>query len=338
MDKVVIIAEAGVNHNGDIKLAKKLVDLAAEAGADYVKFQTFKAGNIASKLASKADYQKKTTGGSESQLQMLKKLELSHEDHLELIDHCKKKSIQFLSTPFDLDSISLLRQLGIRLGKIPSGEITNLPYLQKMAESFDELIMSTGMAEMKEIKEALDVLIEKGFSKEKLIILHCNTEYPTPYTDVNLKAMQSIAEAFGVKVGYSDHTAGIEVPIAAVALGACVIEKHFTLDRNMEGPDHKASLEPGELKSMVLAIRNIEQAMGDGIKRPTASELKNKAIARKSLVAVKDLPAGHVIQKNDLTAKRPGNGISPMLIDTIIGKQLEKAVLEDEVLTYGHFN
>jgi N,N'-diacetyllegionaminate synthase len=338
MAKVLIIAEAGVNHNGNTEMAKKLVDVAAEATADFVKFQTFKAENITSKFASKAEYQKKATSASETQFEMLKKLELSYEDHLTLIDYCKKKSIQFLSTPFDLESIDLLRQLGVKLGKIPSGEITNLPYLQKMAENFDELIMSTGMADMKEISEAINAIIGKGFSKDKLTILHCNTEYPTPYIDVNLKAMQTIAEAFDVKVGYSDHTNGIEVPVAAVALGASVVEKHFTLDRNLEGPDHRASLEPEELRTMVIAIRNIEKAMGDGIKRPSASELKNKLIARKSLVAKKNLPVGHTIQLTDITTKRPGNGISPMLINNIIGKQLIKALLEDEVLTYGHFD
>src|SRR5215469_2907033 len=260
-NKVVIIAEAGVNHNGDIDLAKKLIDVAADAGADYVKFQTFRADKIASKFARQADYQKKNIGKEEGQLQMLKKLELSHSDHLVLIDYCKDKNIMFLSTPFDLESIDLLKGLGIYVGKIPSGEITNFLYLKKMAESFDELIMSTGMADINEIRDAIAVITSNGFSKEKLIALHCNTEYPTPYEDVNLYAMQSIAKEFSVRVGYSDHTPGIEVPVAAVALGACLIEKHFTIDRNMEGPDHKASLDPEELKAMVTAIRNIEKAI-----------------------------------------------------------------------------
>jgi N-acetylneuraminate synthase len=336
MKKVVIIAEAGVNHNGDLRLAKQLIDVAAEAGVDYVKFQTFKAEKIASKAAGKADYQKKTTEAAESQLQMLKKLELSHEDHLTLIDYCKQKSIEFLSTPFDLDSISMLRQLGIRLGKIPSGEITNLPYLKKMATEFETLVMSTGMADMNEIKEAVEVITSAGFSKQNLTILHCNTEYPTPYEDVNLNAMQSIAREFRVDVGYSDHTDGIEVPVAAVALGAVLIEKHFTLDRNMEGPDHKASLEPPELIQMVRSIRNIERAMGNGVKTPSPSEAKNKVIARKSIVAARDMKAGQVVGKEDLTTKRPGNGISPMRIEELVGKKLLLPILEDELFTDAH--
>ena len=337
MDKVIIIAEAGVNHNGDINLAKKLIDAAAEAGVDYVKFQTFKAEKLTSKFAQKADYQKKTTSGNESQLAMLKKLELSHEDHLLLIEYCKSKSIYFLSTPFDEDSIDLLKELGIKLGKIPSGEITNLRYLQKMADNFDELVMSRGMADMKEIEEAVSAILSRGFSKEKLVILHCNTEYPTPYPDVNLKAMNSIAQQLNVKIGYSDHTPGIEIPVAAVALGACVIEKHFTLDRNMEGPDHKASLEPGELIAMAKSIRHVEQALGDGVKKPSPSEIKNKEIARKSIVAAKDMEKDHIINEEDVTVKRPGTGISPMQINKIIGKKLMKAVKQDEVLTTEHF-
>jgi N,N'-diacetyllegionaminate synthase len=337
VSKVIIIAEAGVNHNGDIALAKKLVDEAAIAGVDYVKFQTFKAENVASKFAGQADYQTKNTGKDEGQLQMLKKLELSHDDHLTLIAYCKSKNIRFLSTPFDLESIDLLKNLGIRLGKIPSGEITNLPYLKKMAASFDELVMSTGMADMKEINDAITVVTEAGFSKEKLIILHCNTEYPTPYEDVNLHAMQSIAREFGVRVGYSDHTDGIEVPVASVALNACVIEKHFTLDRNMEGPDHKASLEPQELRDMVRSIRNIERALGNGVKQATASEKKNKIIARKSIVVVKAMNVGDVITEEDITTKRPGNGISPMRIPGIIGKTLKKSIQQDELLTEEHF-
>jgi N,N'-diacetyllegionaminate synthase len=337
VQKVIIIAEAGVNHNGDLDLAKNLVDEAALAGADYVKFQTFKAEKIASKFAGQADYQKKNIGKDEGQLQMLRKLELSYDAHLILINYCKTKNIQFLSTPFDLESIALLKELDIHLGKIPSGEITNLPYLKKMAESFDDLIMSTGMADMNEIREAILVIISTGFSKDNLVVLHCNTEYPTPYQDVNLNAMQSIAKELGVRVGYSDHTEGIEVPVAAVALGACCIEKHFTLDKNMEGPDHKASLEPAELKEMVTAIRNIELALGDGVKTPSPSEIKNKSVARKSIVAARDMSAGHVIAENDIATKRPGNGISPMMIPEIIGKKLQKPVREDELLTEDHF-
>jgi N,N'-diacetyllegionaminate synthase len=333
-NKVMIIAEAGVNHNGSIELAKQLVDVAADAGVDYVKFQTFKAEKIASKSAEKAQYQKNTTDNSESQLSMLKKLELSHDDHLVLIDYCKSKNISFLSTPFDLDSIDLLKQLGISLGKIPSGEITNLPYLKKMAAGFDELILSTGMADMKEIEEAIDLITSTGFSKDKLVVLHCTTEYPTPFEEVNLTAMNSIQKAFGVRVGYSDHTKGIEVPIAAVALGAVIIEKHFTLDRNMEGPDHKASLEPGELKAMVSSIRNIENALGDGVKRATPSEVKNKAIARKSIVAARDIKAGEMISEKDIDIKRPGNGISPMRINEVIGKKALGDISEDALIDF----
>lgn len=338
MSRVIIIAEAGVNHNGDIEIAKKLIDVAAEAGVDFVKFQTFRADGVASKSASKADYQKQTTSAQESQLQMLQKLELSHEDHLHLIEHCKQQSVAFLSTPFDLESITLLKELGIRLGKIPSGEITNLPYLLKMAESFDELIMSTGMADLSEIKEALDLICSTGFSKEKLTILHCTTEYPTPFQEVNLKAMAAIGEQFGVRFGYSDHTVGIEVPVAAAALGATVIEKHFTLDRNMEGPDHKASLEPHELISMTRSIRNIELALGDGYKTPSPSEMRNKVVARKSIVAARNLEAGHVLTGDDLTSKRPGNGISPMQLPSVVGKKLVKAMQADELLSFEHLS
>ena len=331
--QTLIIAEAGVNHNGDLSLAKKLVDVAADAKADIVKFQTFKAEKLASRLAAKADYQKKTTGAEESQLEMLKKLELKYEDHLELINYCKQRSIQFLSTPFDIDSISLLQQLGIRLGKIPSGEITNLPYLKKMAMTFDELIMSTGMADLSEIQDAIDVIVASGFSKQKLTILHCNTECPTPYDDVNLKAMQTIGATFNVKVGYSDHTMGIEVPIAAVALGAAVIEKHFTLDKNMEGPDHKASLEPHELREMVRQIRNIEQALsGTGIKEPSPSEKKNISIARKSIVAATRIKKGELLSESNLTVKRPGTGISPMQWGDVCGSRAARDFEPDELI------
>ena len=332
MSKVVIIAEAGVNHNGKLALAKELIDVAAEAGADYVKFQTFKAANIASIQAKKAAYQQITTEAGESQLAMLQKLELSEHDHLELISYCQKKNIRFLSTAFDLESIALLKNLGVQIGKIPSGEITNLPYLRKMATSFDQLILSTGMAGMEEVATAVDILISSGAKKEKLTVLHCNTEYPTPFEDVNLLAMKTIATQLNVAVGYSDHTLGIEVPIAAVALGAQVIEKHFTLDKTMEGPDHKASLEPHELKSMVAAIRNIEQALGNSTKQTTASEAKNKAIARKSIVAAKKILKGEVFTEENLTVKRPGTGLSPMLWDDVNGKTAERDFDADELI------
>ena len=332
MNKTLIIAEAGVNHNGSIELARQLVDAAVAAGVDYVKFQTFKAEKIASRNATKASYQQKTTNANESQLAMLKKLELSKEDHLSLIEYCSKKNIQFLSTPFDLESIDLLRELGIRLGKIPSGEITNLPYLRKMAKTFPQLILSTGMATMKEIEEALNVLLNTGANKNSIVILHCNTEYPTPFEDVNLLAMPSIGKKFGVSFGYSDHTKGIEVPIAAIALGAVVIEKHFTLDRNMEGPDHKASLEPQELIEMVNSIRNIEKAVGSSVKEPSPSELKNITIARKSIVAATNINKGEIFTEGNLTVKRPGSGISPMQWDAVLGKKASRDFEADELI------
>lgn len=332
MNKTLIIAEAGVNHNGSIELARQLVDAAVAAGVDYVKFQTFKAEKIASRNATKASYQQKTTNANESQLAMLKKLELSKEDHLSLIEYCSKKNIQFLSTPFDLESIDLLSELGIRLGKIPSGEITNLPYLRKMAKTFPQLILSTGMATMKEIEEALNVLLNTGANKNSIVILHCNTEYPTPFEDVNLLAMPSIGKKFGVSFGYSDHTKGIEVPIAAIALGAVVIEKHFTLDRNMEGPDHKASLEPQELIEMVNSIRNIEKAVGSSVKEPSPSELKNITIARKSIVAATNINKGEIFTEGNLTVKRPGSGISPMQWDAVLGKKASRDFEADELI------
>jgi len=332
LNKTLIIAEAGVNHNGSIELARQLVDAAVAAGVDYVKFQTFKAEKIASRNATKASYQQKTTNANESQLAMLKKLELSKEDHLSLIEYCSKKNIQFLSTPFDLESIDLLRELGIRLGKIPSGEITNLPYLRKMAKTFPQLILSTGMATMKEIEEALNVLLNTGANKNSIVILHCNTEYPTPFEDVNLLAMPSIGKKFGVSFGYSDHTKGIEVPIAAIALGAVVIEKHFTLDRNMEGPDHKASLEPQELIEMVNSIRNIEKAVGSSVKEPSPSELKNITIARKSIVAATNINKGEIFTEGNLTVKRPGSGISPMQWDAVLGKKASRDFEADELI------
>jgi len=330
MRKTLIIAEAGVNHNGDLEIAKKLIDAAAEAGADYVKFQTFKASKLVSKTAEKANYQVKNAPGEpgESQLEMLKKLELSENDHQILLDYCNQKNINFFSTAFDLESLDFLKKLGLSLFKIPSGELTNLPYLRKVAKLASEIILSTGMSTMDEIKQAVQVI--KNSSSAKITILHCNTEYPTPYHDVNLLAMNDIKQTLQVEVGYSDHTLGIEVPIAAVALGATIIEKHFTLDRNLPGPDHAASLEPAELKAMVSAIRNIEQALGKAIKQPTESEAKNIAIARKSIYLAKAKYAGEIIKEGDLEMLRPGDGISPMLMDEVIGK----AAIDD--LQAGH--
>jgi N,N'-diacetyllegionaminate synthase len=332
MDKVFIIAEAGVNHNGSIVLAKKLVDVASEAGADAVKFQTFKAEKLVSKNAPKAHYQQESTDPTESQFEMIKKLELDVNAHKELMTYCKQKGIMFLSTPFDHDSIELLNDLGLEIFKIPSGEITNLPYLRHIGSLKKRVIMSTGMADIGEIEDALDVLITAGTPKKNITILHANTMYPTPMEDVNLRAMQTIACTFGCDVGYSDHTLGIEVPIAAVAMGAKVIEKHFTLDKTMEGPDHKASLEPDELKAMVQAIRNIEKALGSGIKKPSPSERPNIEVARKSIVAAKPIKKGELLTKENLTIKRPGNGISPMRWDEIVGTKAIKDYEEDELL------
>ena len=325
-----IIAEAGVNHNGSLELAKNLVDKAKEAGADCVKFQTFIASQIVSKNAAKADYQKKQTESAESQHEMLKKLELSFDDFIELNNYCKEIGIEFLSTAFDFESIDFLNQLGMQVWKIPSGEITNLPYLIKIAKLNKKVILSTGMSTMREIEDAVNILKDHGASE--LIILHCTTEYPTPYEDVNLNAMLAIKEKFGYDVGYSDHTMGIEVPIAAVALGAKVIEKHFTLDRTMDGPDHKASLEPSELKTMVDAIRNIELSMGTGIKEPADSEKKNIAIARKSIVANQSIKKGDILTETNLTVKRPGEGISPMKWFEIIGTKAIRDFEEDELI------
>ncbi|WP_428741972.1 N-acetylneuraminate synthase [Tenacibaculum sp.] len=335
MNRTLIIAEAGVNHNGDINLAEKLIDVAAEAGVDYVKFQTFKASKLVTKKAKRAEYQDVNTKNNDSQFEMLKKLELSQEDHLHLIEYCKNKSVKFLSTGFDFESVDFLYEIGIRLAKIPSGEITNLPYLIKIAGLFPEVILSTGMADIKEIKDAVEVLLKGGVEKDKLTILHCNTEYPTPMSDVNLKAMLHIKKELGANVGYSDHTLGIEVPIAAVALGAKVIEKHFTLNRNMEGPDHKASLEPDELKLMVDSIRNIEKALdGSEIKEPSNSELKNKEIARKSIHLRNALKANSIIKKDDIISLRPGDGISPMNWNQVIGKKTIKDLSEFHKLNW----
>jgi N,N'-diacetyllegionaminate synthase len=329
--KVIIIAEAGVNHNGDINIAKLLVDVAANAGADYVKFQTFKAEKLVQKNAQKADYQVTNTGNNDSQFEMLKKLELTHENHHILIDYCKQKNIKFLSTAFDFESIDFLEGK-IDFYKIPSGEITNLPYLQKVAKLNLSIVLSTGMATMEEVKEAVTVLVDNGVNKNDITVLHCNTEYPTPMNDVNLLAMQSIQKELDIAVGYSDHTLGIEVPIAAVALGASVIEKHFTIDRNLEGPDHKASLEPNELTAMVTAIRNIEQAMGSGIKTPSTSEQKNIAIARKSIVANAHIKKDELFTVDNITVKRPGTGISPMQWSNIIGKKATKNFEPDDLI------
>lgn len=327
---VFVIAEAGVNHNGSLMLAKRLVDVAKDSGADCVKFQTYISKNIVSKFAVKAEYQKQQTESKESQHDMLKKLELSFDEFEELNEYCKSKNIKFMSTAFDFDSIDFLASLGMNTWKIPSGDITNLPYLMKIAKLNKQVILSTGMCTMEEIRNAVSVLKENGVGD--ITILHCTTEYPTPFNDVNLNAMQTIRDEFGVNVGYSDHTKGIEVSIAAVALGAVVIEKHFTLDRNMEGPDHKASLEPNELKAMVDSIRNIELAFGNGIKRPVESEKKNMAVARKSIIAKTDIKAGELFTEVNLTVKRPGDGINPMKWFDVIGQVASRDFKEDELI------
>ncbi|MCF6359293.1 MAG: N-acetylneuraminate synthase [Cyclobacteriaceae bacterium] len=325
-DKVIIIAEAGVNHNGDMATAMALIDVAADAGVDYVKFQTFKAEKLVSKETRKADYQiANTCDGDDSQYTMLKALELSNKDHKKLISYCKSKKIKFFSTAFDTEGLDYLNSLGFNTFKIPSGEITNYPYLKKLAGFKKPIILSTGMSTLKEIGDALSVLMSEGLSKDKLTVLHCNTEYPTPMEDVNLKAMNTIGAEFKVKVGYSDHTLGIEVPIAAVALGASVIEKHFTLDRSLPGPDHQASLEPDELKKMVESIRNIEAAIsGSGIKEPSNSENKNIEIVRKSIYLKMDLKKGEELTEKNLIVLRPSNGISPMFWKSIVGKKSVK--------------
>lgn len=334
MNKVIIIAEAGVNHNGSIELAKRLIDVAVDAGVDYVKFQTFKSESLVSKVAEKAHYQiKNTKDATENQLQMLKRLEISYLQHQELVSYCNQKGISFFSTAFDLDSLAYLKELGLTMVKIPSGEITNLPYLRKAASLFSKVILSTGMSNMEEIHQALRVFTEAEISKKNICILHCNTEYPTPMQDVNLRAMNSIKKKFDTEVGYSDHTLGIEVPVAAVALGAKVIEKHFTLDRNLPGPDHLASLEPDELKAMVTSIRNVELAIsGNGLKEPSSSEIKNIPIARKSIVAKTEIKKGEIFSEQNISVKRPGNGISPMKWDEVIGKIAIRNFNEDELI------
>ena len=327
---VFIIAEAGVNHNGSIKLAKDLIDVAVESGADAVKFQTFKAENLVSKTAEKADYQKKTTDALESQFDMIKKLELDVSTHKELLAYCQEKGIMFLSTPFDHDSIDLLSDLGLQIFKIPSGEITNLPYLKHIGSLGKRVILSTGMSDLKEVEDALSILIDAGTSKTNITVLHANTMYPTPMEDVNLNAMLTIQKEFDISVGYSDHTLGIEVDIAAVAMGASIIEKHFTLNKAMEGPDHKASLEPEELKAMVSAIRNIEKALGSNEKILSPSEEVNINIVRKSIVASCPIRKGELLSEKNISTKRPGTGISPMKWDEIIGTIATKSYQMDE--------
>jgi N,N'-diacetyllegionaminate synthase len=330
--RTLIIAEAGVNHNGDLGLAKQLIDAAADAGADLVKFQTFNASRQVTRIAKKADYQTQTTDGKESQHDMLQRLELTEAMHHELIAHCATRNIGFFSTGFDVESIDLLLGLGQDHFKIPSGEITNLPYLRHIGQLGKNTILSTGMATLGDIEAAIDVLERAGTPRTSITVLHCTTEYPTPMAEANLRAMQSIQAAFGVAVGYSDHTQGIEVATAAVAMGATVIEKHFTLDRTLPGPDHQASLEPAELKAMVDAIRNIEAALGDGIKRLTPSEARNKPVARKSLVASQAIKAGEVFNAKNITAKRPGTGISPMRWDEVIGRTAPRDFMADELV------
>lgn len=327
---VYIIAEAGVNHNGSYELACRLVDAAKNAGADCIKFQTFVSKNLVSRKAQKADYQKITTGAEDTQLDMIKKLELPFSDFKKLKNYCDRVGISFLSTPFDQESIDFLNMIDMPFWKIPSGEVTNLPYLKAIAKTGKPVLMSTGMCELPEIQAAVDALQAYGTPVIKL--LHCNTEYPTPFVDVNLRAMQTMRNYFGVEVGYSDHTRGIEVPIAAVALGATIIEKHLTLGRSMEGPDHKASLEPTELADMVKAIRNIEKAMGNGIKSPSPSEIKNVEVARKSIVASRNIKKGDILSEENLTAKRPGNGISPMKWFDVTGTTAVRDFDEDEMI------
>jgi N,N'-diacetyllegionaminate synthase len=329
----LIIAEAGVNHNGSLEMAFELIEAASDAGADVVKFQTFKAENLVTRSAAKADYQLGTTDSKETQFEMIKKLELSDDMHLKLITRCKDKGIRFSSTGFDASSVNLLIELGVDFLKVPSGEITNLPYLRHVGSKGLPIILSTGMSNMQEVKDAVRLLEQAGSKKSDITVLHCNTEYPTPMEDVNLRAMLSMENELGLKVGYSDHTLGIEVPIAAVALGATVIEKHFTLDRKMDGPDHAASLEPDELKQMVFSIRNIEKAMGDGFKNPSKSEEANIVVARKSIVASKKINSGEKFTEENLAVKRPGTGISPLRWDEILGLESNKDFQADELIS-----
>ena len=334
--KTLIIAEAGVNHNGNFDLAKKLIDKAVEGGADIVKFQTCKAENVISRYADKAEYQKVTTGEADSQLEMVRKLMLTYEEYGKLKEYCDEKGIEFLSTAFDLPSVDYLHSIGMRRWKIPSGEITNLPLLIKIAKLHEPIIMSTGMSELSEVSDAVKVLKDNGAAD--ITLLHCTTEYPAPYEDVNLKAMETMREAFDLPVGYSDHTKGLEIPVAAVAMGACVIEKHFTLDRNMEGPDHKASIEPDELKSMVDQIRHVEVAIGNGEKKVSASELKNQDIARKSIIAKMAIKAGDVFTEDNITTKRPGSGINPMRWFDLLGRTAKHDYEEDYLIEEDELN
>lgn len=330
--RTLIIAEAGVNHNGELAMARQLIDVAADAGVDFVKFQTFSAEQQVTHTAAKAQYQQTRTGNKESQYTMLKRLELSVDAHCELIDYCLQRNVHFFSTGFDIQSIELLLKLGQKIIKIPSGEITNLPYLRFIGQQGLEVILSTGMSTMQEISDALKVLEDSGTRRNQITVLHCTTEYPAPFVEINLRAMQTIAQAFNVKIGYSDHSVGIEVPIAAVAMGAQVIEKHFTLDRNLPGPDHQASLEPHELYAMVAAIRNVESALGDGVKQVTPSELKNKDIARKSIVARQAIKLGELFTTENLVVKRPGIGISPMRWDEVLGMRASRDFNVDELI------
>ncbi|MDR1253673.1 MAG: N-acetylneuraminate synthase [Oscillospiraceae bacterium] len=330
MGKIFIIAEAGVNHNGNLYLAKKLIDIAKIAGADAVKFQTFKTENEVSKTAQKADYQKQTTKSEESQFDMIKKLEFSYSQFLELANYCKKKDIIFLSTAFDLESVNFLSKIDLPLWKIPSGEITNLPYLIEVAKQNKPIALSTGMCEISDIEEAFKVI--RKYNKCQITLLHCNTEYPTPMEDVNLRAMVALGENFSCPIGYSDHTLGISVPIAAVALGASMIEKHFTCNKTMEGPDHIASLEPGDLEEMVHSIRDIEKALGSKHKKISKSEQKNIAVARKSIVATKAIEKGEIFNESNIGAKRPGTGLSPMRWFEILGKVAKRNFDEDELI------
>ena len=330
--KTLIIAEAGVNHNGSLEMARRLIEVAAQAGADFVKFQSFSADRLATRTARKAAYQSKITGADESQHRMLSKLELSEQEHRELITHCEANRIGFFSTGFDIESVTMLAGLGQTLFKVPSGELTNLPYLRHIARLAKTIILSTGMASLGDVEAAIDALESSGASREKIVVLHCTTEYPAPMHDVNLRAMISMRTAFGVQVGYSDHTKGIEVAIAAVALGAQVIEKHFTLDRELPGPDHRASLQPDELKAMVDAIRNIELALGDGIKRVVPSEIANRSVARKSIVAAREIRKGEAFTEHNLTTKRPGIGLSPMLWDTVVNRISPRDFMPDELI------
>lgn len=333
MSRIFIIAEAGVNHNGSLDTARAMIDAATEAGADAVKFQTFKADRIASSWAPKAAYQKRTSSPQETQAQMLKRLELAPQDFEDLFGHCQTRKVAFLSSVFDRESVDVLARIGLSTWKIPSGEITNLPLLRQVGARREKVILSTGMSCLGEIEAALGILTAAGTSRQNIVVLHCHTEYPTPYADTNLLAMCAIRDAFKIAVGYSDHTCGWEIPVAAVALGAHVIEKHFTLDRNMPGPDHHASLEPHELQAMVQAIRHVEQALGDGIKQPTETELKNRTIVRKSIVAAQSIRRGEFFTEENVTTKRPGTGLSPMMWDSVIGKTADKNFGQDEVIS-----